>query len=136
MSGQKGAVQNDALSQMLEHVLANPEIIKTVASALSSSTPTAEGNVNAVANDVAASTDAADVKKISTDEISDKLPQIMSMLRPMMSEGAKSGSSFGASSNKEALLCAVKPYLSGGRREAIDYIIKLSHLSEILKKMS
>ena len=36
---------------------------------------------------------------------------------------------------RAALLCAMKPYLSADRREAIDYIIKLSKLGDLLKSL-
>lgn len=36
---------------------------------------------------------------------------------------------------RAALLCAMKPYLSADRRDAIDYIIKLSRLGDLLKSL-
>ena len=36
---------------------------------------------------------------------------------------------------RNALLCAMKPYLSSDRQNAIDYIIKLSRLGDILKTL-
>ncbi|MBQ4091325.1 MAG: hypothetical protein IJC64_03300 [Clostridia bacterium] len=41
----------------------------------------------------------------------------------------------GHDANRAALLCAMKPYLSPGRQTAIDYIIKLSRLGDILKTL-
>ncbi|MBE6584372.1 MAG: hypothetical protein E7649_05270 [Ruminococcaceae bacterium] len=38
-------------------------------------------------------------------------------------------------SDRVALLCAMKPYLSHDRQTAIDYIIKLSRLGDILKTL-
>ena len=35
-----------------------------------------------------------------------------------------------------ALLCALKPYVNPNRCEAIDYIIKISEISQLLKKMN
>ena len=37
--------------------------------------------------------------------------------------------------SRTALLCAMKPYLSEDRRNAVDYIVKLSRLGEILKTL-
>ena len=45
---------------------------------------------------------------------------------PVHSRGADS---------RTALLCAMKPYLSDERRNAVDYIVKLSRLGEILKTL-
>ena len=39
------------------------------------------------------------------------------------------------SDSRTALLCAIKPYLGSERQTAIDYIIKLGRLSEILKTL-
>ncbi len=39
------------------------------------------------------------------------------------------------SDSRTALLCAMKPYLSDDRRNAVDYIVKLSRLGEILKTL-
>lgn len=39
------------------------------------------------------------------------------------------------SDSRTALLCAIKPYLSDDRRNAVDYIVKLSRLGEILKTL-
>ena len=36
---------------------------------------------------------------------------------------------------RAALLCAMKPYLSRDRQEAIDYILKLSRLGDLLKTL-
>ena len=41
----------------------------------------------------------------------------------------------GASDSRTALLCAMKPYLSEDRRNAVDYIVKLSRLGEMLKTL-
>ena len=36
---------------------------------------------------------------------------------------------------RAALLCAMKPYLSHDRQQAIDYILKLSRLGDLLKTL-
>lgn len=91
-------------------------------------------------------------------DIVSKIPQLISAIGPMLSGSAAQGSAssekasntsaqVNTSENKEkrfaddrsnsraALLCAMKPYLSRERRDAIDYIIKLSRLGEILKTL-
>lgn len=47
----------------------------------------------------------------------------------------KPANSHSESDHRAALLCAMKPYLSADRREAIDYIIKLSRLGDLLKSL-
>ena len=94
---------------------------------------------------------------LSTDVLS-KLPQLISTFKPILelmgntappkvskatepsqaptlpahpSASARSRSE----EDRSALLCAMKPYLSRDRQNAIDYIIKLSRLGDILKTL-
>lgn len=93
---------------------------------------------------------------LSNPEVIAKLPQIMSMLGPLMgnmtqpppatksTEAPKSNDAVPASlvkhhksgcDNRSALLYAMKPYLKRERQEAIDYMVKLSKLGDILKNL-
>jgi hypothetical protein len=81
-----------------------------------------------------------------------RLPSIIAAVKPMLdafgtqshqaqtTDTAKlSGHSEHSKKNdadcRSALLCAMKPYLSRDRQNAIDYIIKLSRLGDILKTL-
>lgn len=92
---------------------------------------------------------------LSNPELISKLPQLISLISPLIGgflggspkETSKpseqttlpaisqkpSHSSNGDS--RSALLCAIKPYLCADRQAAVDYIIKLSRLGEILKTL-
>ncbi len=97
---------------------------------------------------------------LSNPEIITKLPQVISMLKPLMEGGASAPtmapSPTAASApntahadtpaglikpprrecdNRAALLYALKPYLKRERQEAIDYMVKLSKLGDILKSL-
>ena len=95
---------------------------------------------------------------LSNPELIARLPSIISTLKPMIEMLSKGGAasapslSTGAvganatpkkegrssdlgSDSRTALLCAMKPYLSEDRKNAVDYIIKLSRLGEILKTL-
>ena len=93
---------------------------------------------------------------LSNPELISKLPELISVISPLMSNlssQAKSDvlpsvtkSTVPASAtpthtqdrelqNRSALLCALKPYLKKERQDAIDYMIKLSRLSNILKTL-
>lgn len=94
---------------------------------------------------------------LSNPELLSKLPQLISVIGPLMSsfsqnQGQPQESSLPAhkttesppaisgkprfsSDSRAALLCAMKPYLCHDRQNAIDYIIKLSRLGEILKTL-
>ena len=94
---------------------------------------------------------------LSNGELISKLPQIISLVKPMLDlwggasqsktesapkETQRSAPSLPAhpaaatrsksEADRSALLCAMKPYLS---QNAIDYIIKLSRLGDILKTL-
>lgn len=92
---------------------------------------------------------------LSNPEIISKLPQIISMMKPLMenmpsvptslnTQAPKAndtlptsviGHSKGGCDNRSALLYALKPYLKRERQEAIDYMVKLSRLGDILKNL-
>ena len=102
---------------------------------------------------------------LSNPELISKLPQILSALGPLMSGlGGASQQAGNTDTNsftqafapqnsqptappppppnkkndydsRAALLCAMKPYLGAERQNAIDYIIKLSRLGDILKTL-
>ena len=62
------------------------------------------------------------------------LANSISALAPILSKGL---SGYSKSDDKRAcLLRALKPYMSEGRCEAIEYIIKISLISDVLKNLS
>ncbi|MBQ8849699.1 MAG: hypothetical protein IJ011_05145 [Clostridia bacterium] len=132
------------LSDAINKIMANPEIISTVASAL--------GNMNLPkAADQSSDTEKEETEEpknepapeTQTAEVSASMPDIGALvqsLAPMMSKLGSSGKDRRGgesceSAKREALLCALKPYLSQGRREAVDYIIRISQISDILKNI-
>lgn len=97
---------------------------------------------------------------LSNPELIAKLPTIISSIKPIIEIFGKSNSSVNdsvsvsalphkpeavptsltkedrrGSDSRTALLCAMKPYLSSDRRDAIDYIVKLGRLGDILKTL-
>jgi len=97
---------------------------------------------------------------LSNPEIISKLPQVISMLKPLMDSGPSAPTMASAPNavsalntaradtptslikppkrecdNRAALLYALKPYLKRERQEAIDYMVKLSKLGDILKSL-
>lgn len=62
-------------------------------------------------------------------ELLGKLPALMGALGPMM------GGKGGAKDEKSALLLALKPYMSPQRCEAIDKLIMISRLSELMRQL-
>jgi hypothetical protein len=97
---------------------------------------------------------------LSSPELLAKLPTIISTVKPLLEmlsssstqsasahpaapKVAQSGEStlaardmnHGGNAHRSALLCALKPYLSSDRRQAIDYILKLDRLGDVLKTL-
>lgn len=70
--------------------------------------------------------------------ILEKLPSMIATLRPMLApppSPQKPSGEKGPASHRDALLLALKPFLSEGRREAVDSILRIARLTEILRQM-
>lgn len=80
-------------------------------------------------------------------EVLSKLPQMMSALSPILSGGrdgkdGKDGKKEdgphgdkGDAEKRKRLLAALKPYLSSSRREAVDSILKVTEMTDLMGKM-
>ena len=110
----------DALSGAVSKLLEHPELISMVASALGQSSHEApKGSPPPESSPVPA-------KEEQTDVMASVLP-ILSKLSS--SDGAHS------SFKHAGLLCALKPYVSKSRADAIDYIIRISQISGLIGKI-
>lgn len=73
-----------------------------------------------------------------TPEMMQKLPQMMSALAPLMGDAGKEKSSGGSAKDghegekRKRLLAALRPYLSDGRRDAVDQILKVTEMTDLL----
>lgn len=136
-----GMAQMD-LSGMLGKLLANPQIIESVASALSSENESGASHPqnSAPPMNVEQKNEQITVEPPTPDiaAMAQRLPEIMGMLSPVLQQkgGASSDKAHIVSDKRACLLNAMKPYMSPQRCEAIDYIIKFSQISEILKKIN
>ena len=72
---------------------------------------------------------------INMNDIASKLPQAMSALSSMGIGDAPKHSVRGEDKNREALLKALKPYMSSRKRDAIDTMLGLGSLAEIMKML-
>lgn len=116
---------SDAFSSALNGILSNPDMmsmISSMAEKLKGDSAQALPSQPTEAQPVAASPAAPD------------LSGAIGALAPLLS-GGLSGA-LGADDDRACLLRALKPYMSRGRCEAIDHIIKISKISSILKKLS
>lgn len=119
--------ENDAFSSTLNSILSNPQMLSMVSSMAeqlkNSSSPKAEQT-----NDSPSPT--AEVAAHPQKDISGAL----GALAPLISGGL--GGNSKADGDRACLLRALKPYLSSGRCEAIEYIIKFSKLTDVIKNLS
>lgn len=110
------------LAGILNELLSNEELtskISEIASSSKSDTSSIDGGgINSL---------------LSNTDLMSKLPEVISVIKPMMSGGKPSETRDMHSDRRLGLLMAMKPYLSPKRCEAIDYIAKMSRLSETLK---
>ena len=120
------------LSKAIEGILAHPELISMVASTLGKPPQSVESPMDAApAADAEASPLAAIAESAPTPSA-----EAISALAPLLSglSGLKKGGSPSKSDDPRiCLLLALKPYLSASRCEAIDTMIRLSTISEVLR---
>ena len=119
--------ENEKLSSALNQIFSNPQML----SAISSMAQSLKSN-NSVAPPVEASATEKEKSEPppsqSASAIPEKLPELLNMLS-QNSSGIKQ-------SHRSELLCALKPYLSQSRSDAIDKIIRFSELSSIFKALT
>ena len=118
------------LSAMISRVLANPQLLSTVASALRSAQSPQEAPAEAPPED---STPSSPSEQTAPQ---DALPAMLAGIAPLLSALPHDGKNTAAASDpRSALLCALKPYLCASRCEAIDYMLRLGQLSSVLKHL-
>ena len=127
MDEQSTAAQSggsDGFSSILNGILSNPEMmamISSMAGKLKSENAPAES-------------DTVEASEAAPASAPERLPEAISALAPLLSgEGVKHSK---RDNDRACLLRALKPYLSPGRSEAIDYIIKFSSIADLLKNLS
>ena len=116
--------ENEKLSSALNEIFSNPQMMSAISSMAQSlkngdpaKAPTEEKS-------------EATAKTALPSSATDKLPELLNML------SSSSSNSNIKQSHRSELLCALKPYLSQNRSDAIDKIIRFSELSSIFKKFS
>lgn len=116
----KAESANNSSSDLLSSLLSNPELIAKLPSLISTIKPIME--MMSRRSD-SSSIQAGSLLDADKKEASDPLPLQSDKKDQHISD------------QRSALLCAMKPYLSHDRQNAIDYIIKLSRLGDMLKNL-
>lgn len=154
-NGSNAPVDSGAL---LNTLLSNSDLIRNISSILGtggtgaaaeptspspSPSATSPVNENAVADGIS--------RVLANPEMMAKLPQVMSMLAPMMQQAkpmqevsvpasapaisSHGGKEYDRRNCRNDLLLALKPFLSPERCRAIDMLLGLSRLGDVLQKM-
>lgn len=126
-----GSINEDSISSAINRLMEHPEIIGAVASALSGVSANEAKDENEVKDEQATTPEPA-----ADGDLAASLMPIISRLGSLKLGGGKDGAGLGGGGGKHAaLLCALKPYLSKNRCDAIDYILKISQMSDIISKL-
>ncbi len=126
------AAPASATPDILSSLLSNPELLSKLPTIISTVKPIMEMLSSSAAGGGAASAPSSAPSSVPT-------------FSPSPSSSPSDGNDAVAASashphrrgddRRAALLCALKPYLSSDRRQAIDYIIKLDRLGDVLKTL-
>jgi uncharacterized protein YidB (DUF937 family) len=135
------AGENEKLTSALNEIFSNPQMLSAISSMAqnlkngNASTPITNEKSNEKSNEISNEKSKENNEENSeapqgqiSASISDKLPELLNMLSP-------NGSKIKQNRQSE-LLCALKPYLSQNRNDAIDKIIRFSELSSVFKNLS
>ena len=121
-----------ALGDIIGKLMSNPEIMSAIASMKGQSSPeepASEENNEPKENEESTTPASSD--------ISSKLPEVIEALSPMLSgKGKGDGKPSPRDDRRICLLRAIKPYVSRGRSDAIDYMIQLSRITELMKHIN
>ncbi len=130
--------QTPDLSTILGELLSNKELMEKIGEIAGNTKPQADAGTEAshaseMSSPAASTVSAASIDGLlSNPDIMSKLPEVINAIKPIMARKSEEKSS-PAFDKRLALLVALKPYLSPKRCEAIDYIAKMSKLSETFK---
>lgn len=124
-ASQKG-IENEKLSTALNEIFSNPQMLSAISSMAKNLKDGDHSSVTAEKKEEAK--EETPTNGASAASVTDKLPQLLNML--------SSSTSNIKQSRRSELLCALKPYLSQNRSDAIDKIIRFSELSSVFKNLS
>lgn len=143
-------------STPLDALLANPTLLQSVAKLLGGSSAPPPGTADAPsptapatpAEESTAALSDGLAQALSDPALMEKLPQMLSLLKPMLESGtqpsnaeatpaiALAPSARRGQNCRDDLLLALKPFLSKERCEAVDAILRISRLGQVLKHLN
>ncbi|MBQ1956456.1 MAG: hypothetical protein II365_01650 [Clostridia bacterium] len=138
-----GQIQkSDPLAGGLEMLLSNPQLLSSISGIVKNLSSTAEPTA-ATATPPSPSLEGGLSSLLSNPDVISKIPDIISVISPMLGNSQNSVSAAKTPSkpkkptdNRAALMAALKPYLNPSRQEALNYLLKLNQLGDILKSLN
>ena len=123
-------LSSPALSDAMERLLAHPELLASVASAIGLGKPNATQANSPTAVDPPNPPEPELPVASPTAELGEAVAAIAPLLSAFTGKGGSN-----PNDPRSCLLRALKPYVSPGRAQAIDTILRLSLVSEAIKKV-
>ena len=123
-------LSSPALSDAMERLLAHPELLASVASAIGLGKPNATQANSPTAVDPPNPPEPELPVASPTAELGEAVAAIAPLLSALTGKGGSN-----PNDPRSCLLRALKPYVSPGRAQAIDTILRLSLVSEAIKKV-
>lgn len=121
------SIPPEALSGAIAQLTAHPEIISAVASALGSGAPQSEPTFEKVQSDEPTAT------KVASASPEFDLGSLMGAIAPVMASLGGKRKRDPREEHRDALLCALKPYLCDERRRVLEHMLKIGQLGDIFK---
>ena len=129
------------LSGMLSSLLSNPEMMEKLRAMVGQLPSVGEPSAPSASEPSPSPIPADGLATVLSDpKLMSELPQIMTMLRPMLGAAAPTVSPSpkkerNAEDCRNDLLLALKPYLSPERCEMVEYLIRVGRISDLLRAL-
>ena len=142
------------MAGMLNALLSNPDLLQKIGSAVGAMQNTAqmpqstaaqsESETSSNSKETAVPTASASVDGLSSilsdPSMLEKLPQIIAVMKPLMESIPTSAPAVKEAKQspelcRDNLLCALKPFLSPERRDAVDAILRISRLGTVFQQL-
>ena len=138
---------NTPIAEMLSSVLSNPELLQKIRDTVGTtgndgkSVVTEASASNSVAAEASPTAPPVDglASILANPEMMAKLPQVMALLSPMLEKSIPTQATPAVSlpksseSHRNELLLALKPFLSPERQNAVDVMLRVSQLGQVLR---
>ncbi len=127
----------DAIRAMMGTLMSNPELLKSISGMLgrSGEDKTPDASTSNETEDKSEAHQRKETEEASIPTMQNIPPELLTKLPKLLSAFGSGNDKSKSCRNREALLCALKPYLSQHKAEALERIIQLSRLGDVFEKL-